>query len=345
MLSQPVLSRRKAGILHSIVREYIETGQPVPSKSISERRGGSLSPATIRNVMAELCDEGYLSQPHTSAGRVPTEKAIQTFVRELTVRRPSPGELERLKRHFEGVETLEAGLGRSSHVLTEITHNVGIAAAIPASSQVLDHIELVSLTERRVLAVVVTTDRIVRNRVVALDEDVPPEELASIRNYVNHHFRGWTLSDARLELERRLRLQSAYYDALSKRLTQFYSLGLLDIDLDPEIHLQGTSYLVALDLRLTREKMGELLRALEEKKRIIELLDRFLELPGGELCVRIGLEDVHPTMKELALIGLNVTTAGGVAATIAVLGSMRMHYEKVMATVAHVGKTLRSLPS
>lgn len=343
MRSQPELSPRKAEILQSIVREYIQTGQPVASRAIAKRRHGALSPASIRNVMADLSEEGYLSQPHTSAGRVPTGKAFRHFVQELSVRQPSAVELQRLCEEFVGVGSHEARMGRSSHVLTELTRNVGIAAAIPASSQVLDQIGLLPLSDRRVLAVIVTRDGIVRNRVVALDEELSPEEAVSIRNYLNHHFSGWVLSDARRELEHRLHLQSAYYDALLKRLTYLYSHGLLDIDLDPEVHLEGTSYLVGLDLHLTREKMRELLRALEEKQRILQLLDRFLELPPGEVQIQVGLGELHPAMRELSLIGVNVATRGGMAAKIAVLGPMRMHYEKVMSAVMQVGRALQNL--
>jgi heat-inducible transcriptional repressor len=266
-------------------------------------------------------------------------------VREINVRRPSAAELARVRTEFTGVGNLTDGVGHSSHVLTELTRNVGITAVIPTSSQVLDQVELLPLADRRVLVVVVTHDRMVRNRVVTLDEEVSPDELISIRNYLNHHFSGWVLSEARQELERRLQLQSAYYDTLLKRLSAFHNRGLLDIDLHPEVHLEGASYLVELDLHLTRNKMRELLHALEEKKRILQLLDRFLERPLGEVGVQVGLGDLHPTMKELSLIGITVTTAGGMTAKIAVLGPMRMRYEKVMATVLQVGRTLQTLPS
>jgi heat-inducible transcriptional repressor len=146
-------------------------------------------------------------------------------------------------------------------------------------------------------------------------------------------------------LERRLHLQSAYYDALQRRLNVLFTRGLLDIDLAPAVHMGGASYLIALDLHLTREKMRELLLALEEKKRILQLLDRILEQPPGEVSVQVGLGDLHPAMGELSLIGINVTAPGGMAAKIAVLGPMRMHYERVMAAVLGVGRTLQDLPS
>jgi len=345
MRNQGELSPRKAEILRSIVQEYIETGEPVASRTISRRQEGNLSPASIRNVMADLADEGYLSQPHTSAGRLPTEKAFRHFVQELSVRPPSAAEVQRLRLKLMGVDDPKQWMGRSSHVLTELTRNVGIAAAIPTARQILDRIELVPVSDRRILVVIVTRDRAVHNRVVTLDDEMSPADIVSIRNYLNHHYVGWTLADVRRELEERLHYESAYYDALLKRLTHLYNRGLLDIDLDPEVHLDGTSYLVGLDLHLTRERLRELFRALEEKKRILHLLDRFLEAPPGEVTVQIGLGDLHPAMAELSLIGVTVTTPGGLTARIAVLGPMRMHYEKVMSAVWNVGRALQNLPS
>lgn len=346
MVEPSPLTGRKAELLHSIVREYIETGEPVASRTIARRRRGkhALSAATIRNVMADLSEEGFLSQPHTSAGRIPTEKAFQVFVRDLCVRL-RPSDLERVSAQFSGVETLEDGIERSSRVLRDLTHNVGIAAAIPASSQTLDQIELVPLPDRRVLVVVVTRDRMVRDKVVALDEALTPEELVSIRNYINLNFGGWVLNEARQELARRLEAEAAYYDSLLKRLRTLYSRGLLDVEFDPEIHMEGASYLMALDLRLTREKMRELLRALEEKKRILQLLDRFLEQPAGEVHVQVGLGEMHSAMRDLSLIGIKIVPPGGMAVKLAVLGPMRMHYERVMAAVLGVGRTLEQLPA
>jgi heat-inducible transcriptional repressor len=293
--------------------------------------------------MADLSDEGYLDQPHTSAGRVPTEKAFRAYVQSLTAGRLPWAELERLRAEFSEVQTLSDRIERSSHLLSEFTHNVGIAAAIPASSQTLDQIELLKLADRRILMIVITRDAVVRNQVVSLDEELSQDELNSIRNYVNRNFSGWVLAEVRRELESRLLQESAAYDAILRRLTILYGKGLLDIDLDPEIHMEGASNLVGLDLHLTREKMRELLRALEEKKRILQLLDRFLEQPTGELGVRVGLGEAHPAMKALSLIGISVVLPSGLSAKIAVLGPIRMNYERVMSAVLHVGNAFQSI--
>ena len=335
------MTPRSREVLHEIVEAYIETGEPVASRSISRRRRDPLSAASIRNIMADLDEEGYLSQPHTSAGRVPTEKAFRSYVQSVRLRTLATVELERLRSEYGRLDSVEARVEHTSRMLTEMTRSVGIAAAIPQLSPALDQIELVALPDRRVLMVVITRDGEVRNRVVTLDEPVSSEELGSIRNYINRNFSGWQLERVRKELSERLEQASAAYDTLLQKLTLLYSKGLLEMESTPEVHMEGASYLLTLDLHLTREKMRELFRALEEKKRVLELLDRFLERPAGEIGVHVGLGEVHPSMGELALIGLPVILPNGLSAVIAVLGPMRMNYGRVMSAVQNVGSAFR----
>jgi heat-inducible transcriptional repressor len=339
------MTARNIEVLHSIVQSYIETGEPVASRTISRQRRDGLSAASIRNVMADLYEEGYLSQPHTSAGRIPTEKAFRSYVQSLARGRVLVNELHRLRAELHRMDTVEGRVERSSHMLTEMTRSIGIAAAIPTSSQTLDQIELVALADQRVLMIVATRDRMVRNRIVLMDEPISQDDLVSIRNYINRNFGGWALSEIHRELKRRFEMQSAAYDEILQKLTVLYSKGLLDIGLSPEVHLDGASYLVGLDLHLTREKMRELFRTLEEKKRILQLLERFLEQPAGELAVQVGLGDAHPSMGELSFIGISVALEGGLSAKIAVLGPMRMNYEKAMSAVFHMGQAFLNLPA
>jgi heat-inducible transcriptional repressor len=175
---------------------------------------------------------------------------------------------------------------------------------------------------------------------VALDQQFSPDELASSRNYINRNFSGWQLGDVRRELLRRLAEECALYDQAMTTLQQLYLKGVLEVDISPEVHTDGASNLLGLDLHLTREKMRDLLRALEEKERVIELLDRFLELPPGELEVHVGLERAHPAMKDLALIGMTVRMGSGMPAKVAVLGPVRMHYERVMGAVFETCRAL-----
>lgn len=342
-----MLSQREQVILHSIVRSYVDTGEPVGSRTVSRLRNLTLalSPATVRNVMADLADEGYLAQPHTSAGRIPTEKAFRDFAGTLTAGQLPAADRERIYQQMQHGESLEERVGIASRVLTEITRNVGIAAALPSSSQELEHLELVALSERRVLMIVATRDRMVRNRVVTLDRVMTQDELSELRNYVNVEFAGWTLERARAELLRRIEHERALYDAVLQSLTVLYQKGLLLSDTNPQVAMDGASYLVGLDLHLTRERMRDLFRALEEKKHVVALLDRFLDGTQRQVGVHVGLSNAHPAMGELTLIGVTLDLPSGVRTHIAVLGPMRMQYEKVMATVLEIGRTFEELQS
>jgi heat-inducible transcriptional repressor len=294
--------------------------------------------------MADLTDLGYLSQPHTSAGRVPTERAFRHFAERAAGRAGSAAASAPVARELETIDTLGGRLEHGSHVLTQLTRNVGIIAAIPAFRQALDQIELVQLPDNRVLMVVVTNDRTVHNQVAKLEEPVTQDDLYSIRNYVNRNFHGWALSDIRRELTRRLEAESSAYDRLLQRLQVLYSKGLLDVDVSPTLAVDGASNLAGVDLQLTRDRLRELFRALEEKKKLIELLDQFLATHPGDLRVQVGLEDAHPSMRSLALIGIHVSLPGGIAAQVAVLGPIRMNYQRAVAAVLQLGHAFQSLP-
>lgn len=326
-------------MLHSIVESYIETGEPVASQSLARASALRLSSASIRNVMSDLSDRGFLAQAHASAGRVPTPAAIQAYVKKLAVRVVA-AELSKMRRELDRAQSVEERVERSSRLLAEWTHNAAIVAAIPISEQVLREVQFVALPADRVLMVVVTADGAVRNQVVDLAEPLGETELISIRNYVNRNFSGWTLSAARRELERRLRLESAAYDDVLRRLLELHLRGLLDVALDPEVSLDGASNLLAIDLHLTREAMRDLFRTLEEKKRLIDLLDRYLESGNGEPEVRVGLEDIHPSMAGLSVVGVTLDRPDGAKTRVAVLGPHRMDYARALSAVAHLRDAL-----
>lgn len=342
MSRHPAPPSRHFEILHSIVQEYIQSGEPVASRTIARRLSNNLSAASVRNIMADLDEDGYLTQPHTSAGRVPTDKGFRSYIKSLTARRMIAGELHRIQTELARMATTQARIEHTSHLLMEMTRGFGIAAAFPIPDQTLDRVDLLKLADRRVLMVVETRDHVVHNRIVSMNEAVSSEELESIRNYLNQHFSGWLLNDVRRELDVRLAQERAAYDSILRRLNELYGQGLLDLGLAPEIHVEGASNLIGLDLHLTREKMRELFRALEQKKKIVHLLERFMEEPHGEVAVRIGLGEAHPAMSGLALIGINMELPGGISGKFAVLGPMRMDYQRVISAVLHVGQAFRS---
>jgi len=201
---------------------------------------------------------------------------------------------------------------------------------------------LLLLPDRRVLMIVLTRDKMVRNKVVSLDDNLTQDELTSIRNYVNYNFSGWLLPTIHHELKRRLDLENAAYDEILKRVHLLYAKGLLDIEIAPEIHFEGVGNLIGIDLHLTRERMRELFQALEQKKRMLQLLDQFLEQPHGELGIQVGLADAHPSMRELSLIGMRFALPNGLEAHVAVIGPMRMNYVRTASAVLHVGQAFKS---
>lgn len=338
------LSQRSGEVLHAIVQTYVETGEPVASRTIARRRKDLLSPATIRNIMSDLAEMGYLEQPHTSAGRVPTAKAFAHYAASVAAGLREVAANERLREELARVGSPDECVQQASHLLTSLTRNVGIAAAIPASAQLLDQIDLIRLPDQRILMIVVTRDGLVHNQIAHLPVPVTQDDLQSIRNYVNQHFSGWKMRDIRAELDRLVREERAAYDLLLGRLQLLHAQGLLSFELPPRVYMEGAANLLGLDLHITRERLRELFHALEEKQRLIELLDQYLD--GGEsgLQYRIGLGQAHPALRDFALIGIRVEGPGGLETRLAVLGPMRMHYPRVMSAVVQLRSLLKSLP-
>ncbi len=347
------LTGRNLEILTAIIRSYIATGEPVGSKTLAEKGRHRLSPASIRNVMAELEDHGYLTHPHTSAGRIPTDKAFQHYVQNLSASRLQPSDADFVQDNLRQAANLEERMDRSSHVLAMLTHQMGMVVLAPLSQAVLQHVQFLRLSEQRVLLILVARGDVVRNRIIELGEDIAQDELERIANYVNQNFGGWKLSSVRSEIQRRLEEERAAYDAILRRLRLLYLQGFLAADPEAQIYLEGIPNLVEGAQSLGEGRLRELLQALEEKQRLIELLDQCIRGEGkistqrgamGEaLCVRIGLEDAYPAMKGFALIGVSCDLEAGLAGGIAVIGPTRMQYERVMSAVAHVANVFHHL--
>ena len=307
-------------------------------------RSLALSPATIRNVMADLADDGYLAQPHTSAGRIPTGKAFRDFAGAVPARPLPAADRDHIFNQMQSGESLEERVAIASRVLTEITRNVGIAAALPSSAQELEHLELIALSDRRVLMIVATRDRMIRNRVVTLDRAMTQDDLIQLRNYVNANFAGWTLEKARAELLRRIEEERAMYDAVLQQLTLLCQKGLLLADQDPQAG-HGWRFLAGRSRSApdARKNAGVVPRAGREETRggAARPVSRIRR--QGQIGIHVGLEDAHPAMSDLTLIGVTIDLPSGLRTRIAVLGPMRMQYDKVISTVLQIGRTFEIL--
>ncbi|MCX6610077.1 MAG: heat-inducible transcriptional repressor HrcA [Acidobacteria bacterium] len=339
--SQPTQGKKRQ-ILHAIVEANLDSGEAVTSYTNAQRRFTCSSPssATVRNAMAELTELGFLTQPHTSAGRIPTPLAIQSYVSSLGQVKANPAEVSKLQQRLKAMHSLAERVEEGSHVLTGLTRNVGITASVPPASQLLHQVELLPLAARQYLMVVITSDRAVRNQVVSVYQDLRPEELQEMRNYINQEFAGWTLADARRALTERLQDERNQYHSLLKRIEIFYAQGLFEGSEGPRVFLDGAAYLVGLDLHLTREKMRELFQALEQKQQVLQMLDQFLQGSDQTPAIQIGLGEAHPALSEFSLVGVHVPLGSGMTARVAVLGPLRLNYPRTIAAVMEVGQAL-----
>src|SRR3981081_156123 len=203
MPSEPNIDAREREILTAIVETFITTGEPVGSRTLARANREGLSPASIRNVMADLSEAAYLEQPHTSAGRVPTSEAYRYYVEQITgTARLAPQEESMISDSLAGSSSVHEFMERTSHVLSLISRNVGVAMATGGPKNALDHVYFSRLSDQKVLAVVVTRSGLVRDRILRLDLSQSDLDLAA--RYINENFRGWAMGGIRAGVGRRL---------------------------------------------------------------------------------------------------------------------------------------------
>src|SRR3989440_5891801 len=217
MPADPNIGNREREILTALVETFISTGEPVGSRTLARSNREGLSPASIRNVMADLSDAGFLEQPHTSAGRIPTTEAYRYYVEQITGKaKLEPQEESMISESLAGISDVQEFMERTSHVLSLISRNVGVAMATGGSKNALEHVYFSRLSDQKVLAVVVTRSGLVRDRILRLD--LSQSELDLAARYINENFRGWMMEDMRAEIGRRLEKERSDYDRLMQSI-------------------------------------------------------------------------------------------------------------------------------
>ena len=330
------IGNREREILTAIVETFISTGEPVGSRMLSRGSREGLSPATIRNVMADLVDAGYLEQPHTSAGRVPSPAAYRYYVEQLSGKTQiSKTDAGIIQDSLQGVTDVQEFMERTSHVLSLISRNVGVAVAASGPKNALEHVYFSRLGDQKVLAVVVTKSGLVRDRLMRLD--LPQSDLDAAARYINDNFRGWTLEKVRHEIARRLEKERSEYDRLMVSVEQLYKQGVLSGDDSAQVvFIEGTANLVAGEQ--DRKRLQELLQALDEKQKLVELLGAYLDAKQEAVRVVIGLDEATPSMRNLVLIGTPARVGGEVMGSLAVLGPTRMDYQNTITAVSYIAR-------
>ncbi len=333
----PIGTREKE-ILTAIVETYIATGEPVGSRTLSRGSREGLSPATIRNLMSDLAETGFLEQPHTSAGRVPTPQAFRYYVEQLSGEaRLAPADEGIIRESLRGVSDLQEFMERTSHVLSLISHNLGVAIAGAGPRNALDHVYFSRLGDRKVLAVVVTKSGLVRDRVLRLERELPQSDLELAARYINENFRGWTMEALSAEIARRIEQERNEYDRLMQSVEQLYRQGALNAaDAEPAVFLEGAANLVASEE--DRERLRQLLAAVEEKQKIAALLNAYLGAREEAVRVVIGLEEAIPGLSNFVLIGAPARVGNEVMGSLAVIGPTRIDYQHTMTAVAYIAR-------
>jgi heat-inducible transcriptional repressor len=336
MQTGPHIGEREREILTAIVQTFIATGEPVGSRTLARANREGLSPATIRNVMADLSDAGLLEQPHTSAGRVPTTEAYRYYVEQLTGKARLSDEDENIiQDSLHGISDVQEFMERTSHVLSLISHNVGVAVAIGGPKNALEHVYFSRLGDQKVLAVLVTRSGLVRDRVLRLD--LPQSELDAAARFINENFRGWTMEALRTELARRLEQERSEYDRLMASVEQLYRQGALAGDDTAQVvYVEGAANLVAGEQ--DRQRLQELLKTLEEKQKMVDLLGAYLDAKQEAVRVVIGLDQALPSMRNFVLIGAPARVGGEVMGSLAVIGPTRMDYQHAITPVSYIAR-------
>ena len=343
---RPAPDSRRQAVLSAIIEEHLISGETVGSHVVSDKFASAAgwSSATIRNVMAELEELGLLQQPHTSAGRIPTDKGYRYYVDNmLDSTRLSKTDLRAIESIGFGRETTvrpDRLLEKASHVLSELSENVGIVVWPSLAENRLRHIRFVRLPDRRVLVVLVSNSNIVHDKVITLDEEFAQDELDRTARYLNVEFSGKSLLAIRAEIIELMREEKALYDTVLRNAMLLCERSLQDEETTAEVYLDGASNILTKPEFSGAERIRELFRMFEEKSRLVKILNECISSQPsiGNVRVVIGRENVASSMKRCAVITTSYEVGGDVLGAIGVVGPMRMEYGRMMAVVNYLAR-------
>jgi heat-inducible transcriptional repressor len=340
------LGAREREVLKSIIRAHVVTGAPVGSKAVSLGTGMDLSPATIRNVMAELEERGLLAQPHTSAGRIPTDTAYRLYVDHwMETPRMAAAQARSIDEALRTRRDVAELLEEATRQLSRLSHHVGVVLAPELRRIVVEHLEFVRLDARRVVAVLVDRSGVVHNRILEDADPSDQDELDRLGRWLTEQFAGRTLGQMREELLQRMSEEKAAYDRMR---AAGLSLARKAVEPAPgesegELFVEGMANLLDEPAFADRDRMRAVLRTLEEKTRLVDLLGRVLE--GEGVQVVIGSENPVAGLADCSVVASTYGAGDRVLGTVGIVGPTRMEYARTVALVDHLAKVLTRLLS
>ena len=336
------LPDRSQKILEAIIEEYIATAQPVGSKALTQNHGIKLSPASVRNVMAELEELGYLVSPHTSAGRIPTEKGYRFYVdtllqvNDLNSRQKNQIELQYRQHGLQMTDMLR----EASRTLSSISHYTGLVMVPRLKVTIFRHIEFVRLSPRQILAVFVTQSGLVQNKLIETDEELTPRDLEQITNYLNHTMTGLSIQEVRARIVTEMTQEKALYDHLLRRAFALSSAALVD-ESTGDIIIEGTSYFLEQPEFSDLKCMKRIVQTFEQKSILVDLLDRGLDAEGVQVI--IGSETKYSELADCSLITAAYSGKRGTLGTLGIIGPNRMPYSTIIPIVDYTASLISSL--
>jgi heat-inducible transcriptional repressor len=325
------IGARAKKILHAVVSEYLATGDPVGSETVTRRYGLEVSPATVRTVMSDLEEQGLLRHTHTSAGRIPTDRGLRYYVDTLLrVRSLSQTEKEGIRERLAVAPSdLQDVMQRTTRLLRELSHLAVVVQAPRPESDAISHLEFVRLRENTLLAVIATASGQIQNKLVTAEFPLSASDLDQINNYLNSLVAGLTLAEVRARIAKQADDERI---ANNQVLAQALALANAAVPADPAgslLLVDGQSNLLTATEDVDRAK--RVMRALEEKDLLVKLLDRTLAAPG--ICVFIGAEANLPDLTDVSVVATSYGSEGRPLGTIGVIGPSRMNYSKVIPLV------------
>jgi heat-inducible transcriptional repressor len=324
---------RSKRVLAALVRAYIATGEPVASSVLVTAAGLGVSSATVRSILARLEDEGFVQQPHTSAGRIPTDRGYRFYVDLLLdSKRPSrtASAVEARLRRDHSSRLLDSLLPQVSHMVSQASGHIGFVLRPAQEGAVFDRVEFIPLSSSRVLVVIVARGGDVIQKVIDISEPLDADDLRQAANYLNAEFSGLPLYRARDAVRDRINEERLLCDALLARAMRLATSTFADLPGSPTIYVDGAASLLESAPGLALGTLQTLLQMMEEKQRLVRLLNEYIDGPG--LTVVIGAEHLDPNLRSFSLI-ISTYGDGMAIGTVGVIGPTRMRYPRAIDVV------------
>jgi heat-inducible transcriptional repressor len=333
------LNDRDSLILGAVVEEFVQTAEPVGSRHLTKKWRFAVSPATVRNVMADLEETGYLSQPHTSAGRIPTDRGYRYYVDHIIRSIPvPPSERRRLRRRIAGTEEIGEVLDSASRALSTAAHQLGVVIAPRFDSSVFRHIDFVLLRERRVLVILVARSGVIHHRTVDAPEVESQAELDRMAGYLNTLLEGVSLRDVKRKILAEMASEKALYDRLLNKALVLGSRAIEEPQPEGDLYLSDPAALFEHPEFNSVSKMRSLFEAFEKKSLILKILDRLSETVGPSAL--IGQENPLPDLQNCSIVTARYGREGQTLGTVGVIGPTRMDYRRILALVEYTARLL-----